>query len=173
MGGRATAIVAAAVSWGTAAVFALVPSLRFAFARPGPEAAFETVVALLALLAGFLAFARLRRRGSRTDLLLAAALSVIALSNLFFGAVPALAGTATSNFAAWSALVSLCFGSLLFGAAAFAPSRSPRPPRRCGRPRSPAPPVGPRWRSSLVWLAGVHIRCRPLPPAAGVTGRSC
>jgi signal transduction histidine kinase len=128
MGGRATAIVAAVVSWGTAAVFALDPSLRFAFARPGPEAAFETLLALLALLAGFLAFARLRRRGSRTDLLLAAALSVIALSNLFFGAVPALAGTATSSFAAWSALVSLCFGSLLFGAAAFAPSRSPGPP---------------------------------------------
>ncbi len=31
MGGRATAIVAA-VSWRTAAVFALAPSLRFAFA---------------------------------------------------------------------------------------------------------------------------------------------
>ena len=174
MGGRATAIVAAAVSWGTAAVFALDPSLRFAFARPGPEAAFETVLALLALLAGFLAFARLRRRGSRTDLLLAAALSVIALSNLFFGAVPALAGTATSSFAAWSALVSLCFGSLLFGAAAFAPSRSPGPPPPAVRATALACATGcPALVIFLVWLAGVHLRMpATLPPAAGVTGRS-
>jgi signal transduction histidine kinase len=173
MGGRATAIVAAAVSWGAAAVFALDPSLRFAFARPGPEAAFETVAALLALLAVFLAFARLRRRGSRTDLLLAAALSVIALSNLFFGAVPTLAGTATSSFAAWSALVSLCFGSLLFGAAAFAPSRSPRPPPAVRATALACATGCPALAIFLVWLTGVHLRMpATLPPAAGVTGRS-
>ena len=173
MGGRATAIVAAAVSWGTAAVFALDPSPRFVFARPGPEAAFETLASLLALLAGFLAFARLRRRRSWTDLLLAAALSVIALSNLFFGAVPALAGTATSSFAAWSALVSLCFGSLLFGAAAFAPSRGPRPPPAIRATALVCATGCPALAILLVWLAGVHLRMSAtLAPAAGVTGRS-
>ena len=173
MGGRATAIVAAGVPWGAAAVFALDPSLRFAFARPGPKAAFETVAALLALLAGFLAFARLRRGGSRTDLLLAAALSVIALSNLFFGAVPALAGTATSSFAVWSALVSLCFGSLLFGAAAFAPSRSPRPPAAVRATALACATGCPALVIFLVWLTGVHLRMpTTLPPATGVTGRS-
>jgi signal transduction histidine kinase len=170
MGGCATAIVAAAVSLGTAAVFALDPSLVFASARPGLEATFDTVAALLA---GFLAFARLRRRGSWTDLLLAAALSVIALSNLFFAAVPALAGTATSNFAASSASVSLCFGSLLFGAAAFAPSRSPRPPRAVPATALACATGRQALAIFLVWLAGVHLRMpATLPSAAGVRGRS-
>ncbi len=175
VGGRAAIIAAAAVAWVTAAVLALDPGLRFAFARPGLKAAFETVASLIALLAVFLVFARFQRRGSRTDLILASALSVIALSNLFFGAVPALAGTATSNFTAWAAVVSLAFGSLLFGAAAFAPSRTPRPPPPQVRATALACAIGcPALAVFLVWLDGVHKRTpATLPPGAGVAGGRC
>ncbi len=116
----------------------LDPGLRFAFGQPKLQVAFETAASLIALLAAFLAFGRLRRRGRLTDFALACALGVIALSNVFFASVPTLAvatvptlaGLAASNFLGWSAIISRSLGCMLFGLAAFVPARQVR---RIGR----------------------------------------
>lgn len=130
VGGRTLAIVVAAVSAATTAVVALNPHFRFASGQPELEAGLETAASLIALLAAFLAFGRLRRRGRLTDLVLACALEVIALSNVFFVTVPELAGLAASNFVAWSAIISRALGCVLLCGAAFVPAR---PVRRIGR----------------------------------------
>jgi len=107
-------------------VFALDPSLRFAFARPGPEAAFETLLALLACFAGFLRV-RPAEAAGQPDRSAPGRRAVgdRPVEICFFGACrpwrhgyQQLRGLVKP----WSASV---FGSLLFGAAAFAPSRSP------------------------------------------------
>ena len=112
------------------AIVAFHPGLRFAFGQPELQAALETAASLIALLGGFLAFGRLRRLGRLTDLTLACALGVIALSNLGFVLVPTLTGDAASNFAAWLAIISRSLGSLVFGITAFLPDRQLR---RIGR----------------------------------------
>ena len=119
-----------AVSAVISALVAFHPGLRFAFGQPELQAALETAASLIALLGGFLAFGRLRRLGRLTDLTLACALGVIALSNLGFVLVPALTGDAASNFAAWLAIISRSLGSLFFGITAFLPDRQLR---RIGR----------------------------------------
>ncbi len=171
-GGRVAAIVAAGLSWATAVALTLDPRLRFAFTTPGLEAAFQTVASLIALLVGFLAFARLRWRSSSSDLLLAIALLVIGLSTLLFGAVPALADIATSNFAAWSAVVCLSLGSLLFGAAAFVPTRSPLLPPAARAMALLFGAGSPAVTIFLVWVSGVNLRrAGTLPPAGAAMGR--
>src|SRR5258708_13362635 len=103
VGGRRVAtMLAAVVTVITAAVLSVIPRFQFAFWWPEVEASLETTASLVALLTGLLAFARLRRRGHLTDLALACALGVIAVSNLFFAMVPALAGPAPSNALAHS-----------------------------------------------------------------------
>jgi signal transduction histidine kinase len=123
-------MLAAVVTVITAAVVLAIPPFQFAFWQPEVEASLETAASLVALLTGLLAFARLRRRGHLTDLALACALGMIAVSNLFFAMVPALAGLATSNVLAWSEVISCSLGCVLFGLAAFVPDR---PVRRIGR----------------------------------------
>ena len=115
-----------AISAVISALVAFHPGLRFAFGQPELQAALETAASLIALLGGFLAFGRLRRLGRLTDLTLASALGVIALSNLGFVLIPALTGDAASNFAAWLAIISRSLGSLLFGITAFLPDRQLR-----------------------------------------------
>ena len=126
VGGRVLVIVAAVASGTVTALVVLDPGLRFAFGQPRLQVALETAASLIALLAAFLAFGRLRRRGRRTDFALACALGVIALSNVFFATVPTLAGLAASNFLAWSAIISRSLGCMLFGVAAFVPTRQVR-----------------------------------------------
>lgn len=130
VGGRLLALVVALVSGVTTVIVALNPHLHFAFGQPGLRSGVETVASLIALLAGFLAFGRLRRRGRLMDLALASALAIIALSNVLFATVPTVTGLTTSDFVAWSAILSRALGCMLFGVAAFVPARRIR---RIGR----------------------------------------
>ena len=130
MGGRHLVIVAAVVVASTTAVVVLDPASRFAFGQPELQVALQTAASLIAFLAGFLAFGRLRRLGRLTDLALACALGVITSSNVFFATVPTLAGLAASSYFAWSATFSRSLGCLLFAVAAFVPARQVR---RIGR----------------------------------------
>jgi signal transduction histidine kinase len=104
-------------------VVALNPRSHFASGQPEFQAALEMAASLIALLAAFLAFGRIRRRRRLTDFALACALGVIALSNLSFGTVATLAGLGGSNFLAWSAVIGRTLGCMLFAVAAFVPSR--------------------------------------------------
>lgn len=118
-----TAVVSAVV---TLAV-ALLPQLHFAYWQPLLHAALETAASLIALLAGFLFFGRLRRARRLNELLLACALALLALLNFFLLTVPAVAPLAPPELMAWAALLCSSLGAVLFALAAFVPPRRLRP----------------------------------------------
>ncbi len=101
------------------AFIALDPDISFAYHDPDFRVALECVAAVVAFLAADLAFGRFLVRGSASDLLLALGLGILALSNLFFSAVPALVSDSPpGRFSTWSAVIGGCLGAAVF---AFAP----------------------------------------------------
>jgi signal transduction histidine kinase len=119
-----TAVVSAVVTL----AIALLPQLHFTYWQPLLHAALETAASLIALLAGILCFARLRRARWLNELLLACALALLALLNFFLLTVPAVAPLAPPELVAWAALLCGSLGAVLFALAAFVP------PRRLRRP---------------------------------------
>ena len=120
---RGTVLMAAPL-WGVAAcALALLPQLQFAHDGVSSHVALETAASLIALLAGFLVFGRLRRRGGLNDLLLACALAVFALLNLCLLMIPVLARSSSQDLVVWVLLIGRSLGALLFAFAAFAPRR--------------------------------------------------
>ena len=120
-----TAIVLVTV---TAAVV-LAPQLHLGYPRQAEDLTMDTAASVVGLLAYFLVFGRLRRRTRLNELLLACALAVLALSNLFLCTVPDVAGWAPDDLTVWRAPVAGSFGALLFVLAAFPPDRQLRPSR--------------------------------------------
>jgi signal transduction histidine kinase len=108
----------------------LVPGLRFAYRAPALHVTIETAAALVAMLVAFLVAGRLRRTARTDEVLLLAALAVLALSDLLFAMVPASTGHATGRFPTWAATSDRLAASLLLAASAFAPSQTLRNPRR-------------------------------------------
>src|SRR5439155_8961175 len=78
-------------------------------------------------LAYLLVFARLRHRTRLNELMLACAIAVLALSNLFLVMVPAVAGWEPDDLTVWGAPIAGSFGALLLVLAAWAPNRQLRP----------------------------------------------
>ena len=120
-------LVAAVVSAVVTLAVALLPQLHFAYWQPLLHAALETAASLIALLAGFLFFGRLRRARRLNELLLAYALALLALLNFFLLTVPAVAPLAPPELMAWAALLCNSLGAVLFALAAFVPPRRLRP----------------------------------------------
>ena len=114
-------VLVAGVSLAATAVIALVPGLHFAYRNPDLHVALLTAEALIAMLAAFLVAGRYRRVRQLSDLVLTLALSLMALSNLLFAAVPAVFGSDTSRFSTWSALSGRLLGAILFAVAALVP----------------------------------------------------
>ncbi|MBO0808427.1 MAG: hypothetical protein J2P32_09025, partial [Actinobacteria bacterium] len=114
-------LVTAAVSVAATVAIALLPSLRTASGQPSLQAALATAVSLTALLTACLIAGRLRRRRLLSELLLAAALVVLAVSSLLFETVPALTGPARTELL--PAVAGSVLGALLLVLAAFAPGR--------------------------------------------------
>jgi signal transduction histidine kinase len=115
-------LVTAAVSAAATVAIGLLPSLRTASGQPSVQAALETAVSLTGLLTAFLIAIRLRRRLLLSELVLAAALVVLVVSNLLFGTVPALTGL-TRPEEVLPGIAGGVLGALLFALAAFAPGR--------------------------------------------------
>jgi len=113
-----------------AVVLATFPQLQFAYHGVLLRVALETAALLIALLAGFLVFGRLWRRGGLNDLLLACALAVFTLLNLYLLTMPALGQLLSQDLMVWVLLIGRSFGAILFALAAFAPRRR----RRLRRP---------------------------------------
>ena len=124
----AAALVTAVVSGVVTFAVALLPQLHFAYWQPLLHVALETAAALIALFAGFLVLGRLRRAWRLNELLLACALALLALVNLFFLTVPALVGLVLNDLVTWAALASSSLGAALFALAAFVPGRRLRRP---------------------------------------------
>jgi signal transduction histidine kinase len=119
----ATAVILASVT----VTFAL-PQLHPDYQWSAVRLALETSGSLIALVAGFLVFGRLVRRAYLNELLLACALAVLALSNLFFVMVPMVAGWAPDDLTVWAAPFARSLGAVLFALAAFVPRRRLRRP---------------------------------------------
>jgi signal transduction histidine kinase len=157
---RGALIVTVTVSAAATAAFALIPQLHLAYSLHAEHLSLETAASVIALLACFLVFGRLRRRTRLNELMLACALAVLALSDLFLVTVPVVAGWAPDDLTAWASPIASSLGALLFILAAFVPNRRLR-------------------RSGLVLAAGaggvtlalllttvlVHAFARRLPPA--------
>src|SRR5262249_40894651 len=117
-GGRAAALVTAAVSGIVTFAVARLPQLHFAYRQPLLHVALETAALLIALLAGFLVFCRLQRAGGLNELLLACGLALLAVLNLLYVMAPALV---PQDLMVSAALVGTLLGAVLFALAAFVP----------------------------------------------------
>jgi signal transduction histidine kinase len=127
-GARTSALVTIVISSVVTIVIALLPHLHFAYRRPTLHVALETAASLIALLAGFLVLGQLRRDSRLNELALACALGMLALLNLFFLTMPALAELVPNDLMVWAALIGSSVGAILFALAAFVPRRRLRRP---------------------------------------------
>jgi signal transduction histidine kinase len=109
-----TAMASAAV---TAAALAL-PGLSFSVRNPELHLAIVMAEALIGLLAGYLALGRLRRWRRLDHLLLGAGLGCLGISQLMFGAVPAIVGDSTGAFGTWGVMAGRLGGGILLATAA-------------------------------------------------------
>jgi signal transduction histidine kinase len=126
MRGRGVAaLVMAAVSALVTLAVALIPQLHFAYRAPLLHVALETAASLVALLAGFLVFGRLRRACRLNEMFLAGALATLALLNLLYVMTPALV---PHDLMVLAALIGSSLGAVLFALAAFAPRGELRRP---------------------------------------------
>lgn len=98
-----------------------VPELHSAYRDPQLHVAVETAASLIAMLALFLMVGRLRRRTRLHELVLACALTVLAMTDLIFVTTPALVVSMPRDLALWGALAGRWLGAVLFALAAFVP----------------------------------------------------
>jgi hypothetical protein len=106
--------LAATLVWGPVALaLAVLPELQFSYRGTSLHVAVETAASLIALLAGFLFFGRLQRRGGLNDLLLASALAVFALLNLCLLAMPTLVQFLSKDLIVWALLTGRSLGAVL------------------------------------------------------------
>jgi signal transduction histidine kinase len=155
-----TAIALVAVT----AALALTSRMYLGYPQEAVDLALDTAASVIGLLAYFLVFGRLRHRTRLNEILLACALAVLALSNLFLCTVPVVAGWAPDDLTVWAAPAANSFGALLFVLAAFLPGRQLRP-------SGPLLAVGAGAVTTAALLAMVLIPAlvRSLPPQAAAS----
>ena len=126
---RVTTVIAAVLAALVTLAVAVEPSFRFAFKSPELRAALEATQALIAAMAAYLVYGRVRRYGRRNDLLVVYTLALSAVTNLFFIALPD-GGESALTFQTWGRLVSRMAAGLALAWAAVAHDRPLRSPRR-------------------------------------------
>src|SRR5438876_6637008 len=123
---RRLAYACAVTSVAATIAVALVARLDFAYRAPSLHVALETTAAIAASAAAFLLLGRFRRTGFLDELLLSAGLSMLALSNLAFAALPAAFRLETNNGSQWALLFTGTLAALLICCGALIPRRSIR-----------------------------------------------
>jgi signal transduction histidine kinase len=111
-------------------VISVLPSVDFAYSSRPLHVAIETAASIIGLLAAYLLLGRFRRSGSLSDLLLVGAFVLLAATNLCFSTLPSLSGGPPGRFETWSPVAGRLLGALAMAAAAVAPTRRLRAPRR-------------------------------------------
>src|SRR5204863_8890090 len=109
----------------------LVAPLDFADHAPELHVALETTAALTASAAAFLLLGRYWRTGFLDELILAAGLALLAISNFAFAALPAVFDLQSNRASVWSMLMTALVAALFICVAALLPRRRLT--------------VGPRW----------------------------
>jgi signal transduction histidine kinase len=123
-----TMLAVGAAGVGLTALVSVAPFVRFAYRSPAAHVAIDTAATIVALLAAFLLFERFRQTALRRDLLLAAALAVMAASSLCLSVVPALAGLGSETASIWAKFAARLLGAGLLATASFAPAQRVRLP---------------------------------------------
>lgn len=128
-------LVVGAVAVVATVLVAVVPGLRFAYVSATARVAMETSQAVIAGVVALLVHGRFRRSGSRLDLLLAVALGMSGIGNLFAVVVRAANEDQTtfSGFASWTSLGISALAALAYTAAAHLPDQTVAPGRRSSR----------------------------------------
>jgi signal transduction histidine kinase len=106
------------VSAGTTTAIALVAKLNFAVHAPALHVALETATALIAFAAAFLLLGRYWRTGFLDELILSAGLTLLALSNFAFAALPAVFDLQSNRASVWGRLFTATLAALLICVAA-------------------------------------------------------
>jgi signal transduction histidine kinase len=102
---------------------ALVARLNFSYRAPALYVALETTAAITAFAAAFLLLGRFWRTGFVDELILSAGLSLLALSNFAFAALPAVFDLQSNRASVWSMLFTATLSALLICVAALLPRR--------------------------------------------------
>jgi signal transduction histidine kinase len=120
---RRLAVGCALGSAGATTAIALVARLDFAYRAPGLHVALETTAAITASAAAFLILGRFWRTGFLDELILAAGLSLLAISNLVFAALPTVLDLNADRASVWSKLFTGALAALLICVASLLPRR--------------------------------------------------
>jgi len=108
----------------------VLPFLSFAYRSEGAHVAIETAASIIAALAALVVVSRFARSHQLSDLLLSAALLLMAATNLVFSTVPSISYSNPSTFEVWAPLGGRTLAAAVLTAAAFAPDRTVRRTRR-------------------------------------------
>src|SRR5437899_3012649 len=123
MRARRGAAVAALVGAIATVVAAVLAHGHAGYHSMALSVAVDTALALVGVLAAGMVWARFRRNRRLYDLLLAYALTVLALSTLLFRAIPATFVSSRSDFVSWAPVAARAFGAALLAATAVVPAR--------------------------------------------------
>jgi signal transduction histidine kinase len=130
------------------ALVSFAPGLRFAYRSASAHVAIDTAATIVALLAAFLLLERFRQTATRRDLLLVAALAVMAASSLCLSVVPAVAGLGSETATTWAKFAARLLGAGLLAGAGFA---------RGGRLHAPSRSATRMVLGCLAALAGLSL----------------
>ncbi len=120
---RKLAVGCALGSAGATVAFMLVASLNFELRAPALHVALETTAAITASAAAFLLLGRFWRTGYIDELILSAGLSLLAVSNFAFAALPAVFHLQSIRSSTWGTLFTATLAALLISVAALLPRR--------------------------------------------------
>ena len=125
-----TALIAALVTL----LVSVLPFVDFAYRSQGGHVAIETAASIIALLVALIVVGRFVRSHERSDLLLCAAMLILAVTNLVFSALPAVVTANAGPFAIWSPLAGRTLAAAVLLAAAVTPVAgcAGRVERSCG-----------------------------------------
>ena len=126
--GGTVGLVASASGLVTLAAVTLAP-LQFAYRSAASHVIVSTAGSVVALLAAFLIFGRLRRSARLNDLLLTCGLCLLALSSAVLAVLPAFVSGNSRVFLDWDGRIWRLLGACLLAAAALTPRRRLEQPR--------------------------------------------
>ena len=115
---RRLAVGCALGSAGATVALLFVASLNFSYRTPALHVALETTATITASAAAFLLLGRFWRTGFVDELILSAGLSLLALSNLTFKALPAVLHLESDRGSTWGMLFTGTYAAVLICIAA-------------------------------------------------------
>ena len=125
---KAWRLTLSATALGAAVTIAatFVPSIRFAYRNPSLHVAIDTADAVIALFAALLLFGRFRLTRMVRDLILVYALVVLAVTNVFFAALPTVVSEQPDAISTWAPAITRLIAAAAFASAPFVTRRAVR-----------------------------------------------